>query len=401
MSTSSTRGGGFSVGVAYGLIASIALYLVLSLLFPIQTGMAPAGSTETAAVSAAPVVADTRGPAVAAPAVEGQPTGADVAVPEMAAPDVGGNDTVTLGEARDSAPAVAVPAAQIAQAPAVSAPDVATESASVPDIGNAALPGAVNSVAPGAENSASADAPAAESVTGTVAAAPSGLADTASGPAIEVFASAFSGDRSRPMLAIVLQDTREVSLQPLIDSGVPLTFAVDAGVDSRITAQTIRKAGFEVVARVPDGLNRTGPVAENMARFMQNVPVAVAMLDSQDPALMLDRGSMQAVIDATAPSGLGLITYSRNGELVARAQAEKAGVLFGSALQISVKIQDEELIIQALNQAAFVAGTNGRAIIFSKTKPATINALMRWFDSARASQIELVPVSVALQHPAN
>lgn len=75
--------------------------------------------------------------------------------------------------------------------------------------------------------------------------------------------------------------------------------------------------------------------------------------------------------------------------------------MFGSALQISDKIQDEELIIQALNQAAFVAGTNGRAIIFSKTKPATINALMRWFDSARASQIELVPVSVALQHPAN
>ncbi|PHR93882.1 MAG: hypothetical protein COA78_32605 [Blastopirellula sp.] len=61
---------------------------------------------------------------------------------------------------------------------------------------------------------------------------------------------------------------------------------------------------------------------------------------------------MQIVIEASGPSGLGLMTFAKGGELVARTQAEKAGVLFGSALQISDEFQDEELIIQALNQAA-------------------------------------------------
>ncbi len=394
MSTSSTRGGGFLVGALYGLIVSTALFLVLSFLFPIQITTTPMADAGPAPDGAAPVVMETASAATQAPSVGGQPAAPEMTAPEMMQPDAGAGNTITVGGAGDSSPAPAA-STQIASTEAVSEPEIATSPASVPDIGN----GAPETAVPGAE-SAAPTAPADVAASAPVA-APSELADTPSGPAIEVFATAFTGDMSKPLLAIVLEDTLEGSLQPILDSGVPVSFAVPAGVESRITAQSIRKAGFEVVALIPDGTSRTDGVAENVARFMRNVPVAVALMDSDAPSLMLNRESMQTIIEATGQTGLGLITFSKNGELVARAQAEQAGVPFGSALQITDDFQDEELIIQALNQAAFVAGTNDRAIIFAKTRPTTINAMLRWFNSARAGQVELVPVSVVLQRLAN
>ena len=385
MAASSTRGGGFLVGIVYGLIASTALYLVLCYLFPIEIKAMPMES----AASGAPVVMETMGTSAAPDAVA-----PDVAVAAMTQPDAGTNDSIAIGGAGDSGPAPTANT-QIAGGQAVREPTVATEPAGVPEIGNSTQATA----APGAD--ATVPTTTAEVASSVTVAAPSELAISVSGPAIEVFATVFTGDTRKPMLAIVLEDTLETSLQPLVDAGVPITFAVPAGNDNSASAQSIRGAGFEVVALIPEGISRTEGVAENIARFMQNVPVAVAIMDANTPALMLNRDSMRAVIEASGASGLGLITYSKNGELVARAQAEEAGVLFGSALLISDNFRDEELIIQALNQAAFVAGTNDRAIIFAKTRPATINALLRWFQSARASQVEIVPVSVVLQRRSN
>ncbi len=385
MAASSTRGGGFFVGAIYGVIACTALYLVLSYLFPFQIQPAPMEGAALATAESAPVVMETVGESSTAP---------DISVPEMAQPDAGGNDVIVVGGAGDSGPAPVV-GTQIAGTEAVSEPEVETEPAGVPDIGD----GTRETAAPGADTTV--PTTTAEVASTATVAAPSELATTVSGPAIEVFASAFTGDTSKPMLAIVLEDTLETSLQPLVDSGVPITFAVPAGVEASESAQSIRGAGFEVVALIPTGISRTEGVAENVARFMQNVPVAVALMDSDTSALMLNRDSMQAVIEASGASGLGLITYAKNGELVARAQADEAGVLFGSALRISDEFLDEELIIQALNQAAFVAGTNDRAIIFAKTKPVVISALLRWFQSARAGQVEIVPVSVVLQRRSN
>lgn len=394
MAASSTQGGGFFVGAIYGVIASTALYLVLSYVFPFQNQPAPMESAAIPPVASAPVVMETVGESTAAPNAGAQPVAPDIAVPEMAQPDAGANAVVAIGGAGDLGP-VQTTSTQIAGTEAVSEPVVATEPAGVPDIGD----GTRETAVPGADTIA--PTTTAEVVSTATVAAPSGLATSVSGPAIEVFASAFSGDTSKPMLAIVLEDTLESSLQPLVDAGVPITFAVPAGVESSESAQSIRGAGFEVVALIPAGISRTDGVAENVARFMKNVPVAVALMDSDTSALMLNRNSMQAVIDASGASGLGLIAYAKNGELVAKAQAEQAGVLFGSALRISDDFMDEELIIQALNQAAFVAGTNDRAIIFAKTKPVVISALLRWFESARAGQVEIVPVSVVLQRRSN
>ncbi len=392
MAAFSTKGGGFLVGIVYGVIVSVALYFVLCLLFPIEIKPTTMADVGPSAAKSAPVVMETVSTsAPAAPEVGGQPAAPNISVPKMIQPEAGSNDAVAVGGASAPGPALAANT-QIAGSEAVSEPVVATDPASVPDIGNSMR----ETTAPGAETTV--PTPPADVATSTPAAAPSGLAASASGPAIEVFATTFTGDTSRPMLAIVLEDTLESSLQPLVDKGVPITIAVPAGVESGAAAQSIREAGFEVVGLIPDGVSPTEGVAENVARFMQNVPVAVALMDSNTSGLMLNRASMQTVLDTTEPAGLGLISFTnKDKELIARTQAENAGVPFGSALQISNENQDEELIIQAFNQAAFVAALNGRAIIFAKARPSTINALLRWFDTVNAGNVEIVPVSVVLQ----
>ncbi len=395
MSTSSTRGGGFFVGMFYGLIASTALFLVLSYLFPVEITMAPPASAMTAPESGAPEVMETASAETSTPDIGAGPVAPEMAAPQMAQPDVGENNNTSVGGAGDTSPTSGANT-QMASNEAVSEPSVETAPASVPDIGN----GAPETAAPSVETSAP-TTPVEGTSNAPVVGAPGELAISDSGPALEVFAAAFSGDTSKPLMAIVLEDTGETSLQPLVETGKPFSFALPAGTDSSASAQVIRESGYEVVAMIPRGTNLNNISADNILQFMKNVPVAVALLDADIAPLMLDRASMQVILETTGPSGLGLISFSRNGELIARAQADEAGVIFGSALQITDDFTDEELIIQALNQAAFVAGTNDRAIVFAKTNEATVSGILRWLNSARAEQLELVPVSVALQRPAN
>ncbi len=396
MTASGKLGGGFFIGMIYGVIASGALYLVLSFLFPLNpapTQTAPDGASAPAVMESAGAEMSGQGAGSGA-----GPVAPDAPVVALTAPEAGSNDTIAVGGTGDAAPA-AVETAPIAESSSVSAPVVATESAAVPEIGLGTSETAVQEQAVVAPVENNTEIAVQEQVS-TPASAPSELAASTSGPAIEVFAAPFSGDTTKPLLAIVLEDTLETSLQPLVDTGKPFSLALRAGADARASAQAIRENGFEVVAMIPDGTSRTEGVSANITRFMGNVPVAVALIDSPESGLMLNRESMQEILDTTAPSGLGIIAFSRNGELIARLQAEEAGMLYGSALQINESF-DEDLIIQALNQAAFVARTNERAIVFAKTSAATINAITRWLISPQAQNIEIVPVSVVLQRPAN
>ncbi len=394
MTTSRTKGGGFLVGVLYGVIASTALFFVLSYLFPIKSSTETEIAGAEVPVAQAPVAMETAGAETTAPDIGAEPRAPAMAAPQMGQPDVGGNETTTIGGTRDTTPASAA-STQIASNEAVSEPLVETVSAEVPNIGNETTA----ATAPGAETAAP-SAPA-QGAASAPAVAPSVLSASESGPAIEVFAAAFTGDTSKPLLAIVLEDTLEASLQPLVDSGIPFSFALPAGQDASASAQAIRESGFEVVAMIPRATSRADVTVETITRFMQNVPVAVALIDADTSAPMLSSTTMQVILEATGPSGLGLISYSRTGEQIARRQAGQAGVLFGSALQITDELQDEALIVQALNQAAFVASTNGRAIVFAKANEATINGILSWLASARANQLSLVPVSVALRPPVN
>ena len=388
MATSSKRGGGFSIGAIYGLIVSGALYLVLVYLFPLNL----------IDQSVAPSVMDSAGSDIstsdAGPELGAQPVSTEMGGLGMTQPETGENASIAIGGAGDSGPA-AVTANQIAETAGVSDPTVATETVAVPDIGN----GTPETAAPG-EQGAAPTTTTVEAVAEPVE-PPAELAQSVSGPATEVFAVPFTGDTTKPMLAIVLLDTLEGSIQPLIGTGEPLNFALPADEDSRETAQSLRQSGFEVVGMIPSGVNRNGDVAGTIQQFMQNVPVAVALLDANTSGLMLNRASMQTVLETTRPAGLGLIAFAGAGDLVAKDQALRAGAPFGTVVQIIDRTDDAALIVQALDRAAFDAITSGSAIVFARTRPKTIEALIGWLEGAFARRLQIVPVSVAIQRSAN
>jgi polysaccharide deacetylase 2 family uncharacterized protein YibQ len=339
-------------------------------------------TTEMTAPSTAAEITDTDTGALMSDMTMGQPSAAETS-------------GIALGDTTDTAPATTSNAPAIVSNTAVVAPSVETESAAVPDVGSGTLSAAAPDTGSNAQTTTAAveQAPAATPATA--------LAQAASGPAIEVFAVPFTGDPEKPMLAIVLEDTLETSLAPLFDTGTPLTFAIPAGVDARASSQSIRESGYEVVAMVPEGTSRTENVAENIARFMENVPVAVALLDSNSSALMLNRNRMQTVLQTVEPAGLGVIVFAGTGDFLARDQALRAGNPFGIVVQTLDLTDDTDLIVQALDRAAFEALTKGSAIVFARTKPATIEAIVRWLDGAYAQRLQIVPVSAAIQAPAN
>ncbi len=414
MSTSHSKGGGFFVGVIYGVAVSIMLYLVLSFLYPINISNASApvemaesgvsGSAENTIVEEAspglntsPAVSESSSvPAIpAAPPQSNLPAAPDTGMASMAQPEIGESNSIAIGGAGDSSPASLVNP-QIAGSEARAEPVVETASAEVPNIGNVAS----GSEVPG-QSASVATISASPAVTAAPATAPAELSPSASGPAVEVFAVAFTGDASKPMLAIILEDTLETSLADLYATDTPLSFALPADADSSVSAQSIRESGYEVVAMLPSGMSRTEGVSETISGYMQNVPVAVALIDAPDSGVMLNRDAMREVLDATRPAGLGLITFAGTGDLVARDQALRAGAAYGNVVQVIDESQDIDLILQSLDRAAFDALTKGSAIVFARTRPATIEAVIRWLDGAFAQRLQIVPVSVAIQRPAN
>jgi len=89
MATSSNSGGGFSIGVIYGLLVSTTLYLVLCFLFPVTLVNANAPQGESANVdSAAPVIAESVETPLA-PVDPSQPLEPEMQVASMVQPDVG------------------------------------------------------------------------------------------------------------------------------------------------------------------------------------------------------------------------------------------------------------------------------------------------------------------------
>ena len=381
MATSNNKGGGFSIGAIYGLIASIVLYLVLCFVFPINhvSATAPAVGMESATIQA---------PEESAPgvAIDGSsPIAPDLQVATMAQPEFGMGDAITVGGGGDTSPANLVNPQIEDVAAQASEPQVETQSADVPVVGGAGT----NAADPGQGEGQSITTASAETARAP-GEAPELLARSASGPALEVFAVSFTGDTSKPMLAIILEDTLETSLLPLFNTGQPINFALPADVDSSESAQSIRESGYEVVAMLPSGMSRSEGVGSTTLQYMQNVPVAVALMDASTSGVMLNRNAMQEILAATRPAGLG-----------ARDQALRAGAAYGNVVQIIDKTADVDLILQALDRAAFDALTKGSSIVFARTKPETIEAIVRWMEGAFAQRLQIVPVSVAIQRPAN
>ncbi len=356
-------GGGFLRGVLYGLIVSVAIFLGLSLGFPLVEP-APMASV-TNPVQTAPQAFDV-GP--------GSPddSGVSVGSSSDSLPSIGSSDNLSTGSA-------------------VEQPVVATQSAAVPDIGDGA--GNTVEVAPDVASEPDPVAVAAQPDIVTASESAPSLPDAASGEAFDVFSVPFTRDSDLPMLAIVFEDTLEASLQLLFNAGIPLTFAVSGDVQDRQVSRNFRESGFEVLTLMPDNVPIDANLSQSIIGFIENVPASIGVIDNNNTGVMIDGTATQVLIETAAVNGMGTIAFAGAGDINARNLAQFYGKPFGSVHRVIDGVAENAAIKNALDRATLTAQTSGSAIVYARTRDTTIQALIEWIASPRATRVQIVPVS--------
>lgn len=217
---------------------------------------------------------------------------------------------------------------------------------------------------------------------------------------LEQFASSYTAEEGKPLMAIVLIDDGESDLgvDALADFPYPLTFAVNAGVaDAEARMQTYRDKGFEVLAlaSLPDGATASDAEVA-MSAYLSAIPEAVGVLEAPDVSLQGSREVSDQVTKIVQASGHGLILQS-NGLNTAQKLARREGIPSATVFRdFDSKDQKAGVIRRFLDQAAFKAGQEGGVIMQGRLRAETISALLIWGLADRASRVALVPVSAVL-----
>lgn len=284
-------------------------------------------------------------------------------------------------------------APQVANPPAPEAKPAAPQIAALPQAGAGTSdqgPQIGKRVVPLTERNASAQ-PAAQTAA---------IAETTTGPAIEVYGVPFENPQNRPMMAIVLiDDDQALGVEALIaDFPYPVTFAVDpSSPDAAAKMARHRAAGFEVVALVDLPADATAQDAEiNLSVWLDTLPQVVGLLEGPGTGLQGNRDLSDQVTAIAADLGLGLIMQTK-GLNTAQKLATRAGV--PSALvfrDFDGAGQSPTVMRRFLDQAAFRAGQQGGVIMMGRVRPDTISALVLWGLQDRASRMALAPVSAVL-----
>lgn len=221
-----------------------------------------------------------------------------------------------------------------------------------------------------------------------------------SGPALEVFSSAFEAPNDLPLMSIVLVQTGSEPLSPGALELLPphVAFAVDASQsDASSLARTYRDAGREVVVipTLPEGATPQD-VEQALSVNFDRVPEAVAVMDVSGSSFQSDRDAVAQVVDVVAASGHGLITFPR-GLNAAHQQAQRVGVPTGLIFRnLDGSGETQEQIRRSLDRAAFRARRDEAVILVGTTGTTTLSALTEWVLGNRAATVAIAPVSAAL-----
>ncbi|MEM7721885.1 MAG: divergent polysaccharide deacetylase family protein [Pseudomonadota bacterium] len=219
--------------------------------------------------------------------------------------------------------------------------------------------------------------------------------------ALRDHAVAFEAPDGQPLLSVVLIDDPEagLDLDVLTRFTFPVAFAVDPtapGAADR--AQSYRDAGFEVVIYAdifPDGA--TPPDAETaLAAAVQDIPEAVAVMDTPDSRVQADRPILDATVAAVAETGHGVVAFPR-GLNAAEQTARRAEVPVATLFRL---LDDEDqsapVITRFLTRAAFAASADGAVVVAGRTRPDTVTALFSWALGERSEGVTIAPLSAAL-----
>ena len=339
-----------------------------------------------------------------------------VAAPTDTAPSIGGGDgglaqpatPETAPASPETAPAIAPIVAdtkpEIAPSTDTSTPQqpiVAASAEAQPSVPDTAEESVPDATSPNVDNPDESDADAVAEERSAPPAQP--IVD---GPAFEAFAATFDDSAGKPLLSIVLLDVGETGIERenLLSFGSAVTFAISADdPDARWADDAYRKAGFEVLAMVPESGDLKigqGTKSENieahLRTYFNEIPGAIGLIDRPLGDLYRNIRVVDEVTDGLKSTGRALIVHERFGVNATLQVARSKEVPAGAILRVIDNERDAATIRSALERAALEASKTGGAVVFGRTYPETITTLITWLLSNSARSISIAPISAVI-----
>ena len=339
--------GAYWLGALLGLVVSAALAVALSVLTPLGAGdrmsaevAAPASTTATAPEpQPEPVAEQTEAPApapqvAAAPASSTAPTPepAPSAAPEPATPEQSGE--------------------QVALAPQPAQPQIVDEEEAAP----APAPAVTNALPPFKANS-----------------------------------EIYNGDRSQPLLSIVLvsDPADRALLDELLLLPGPLSVVVPPDADDAPgMVLDVRDAGFEALLGIDAA--RAGDAATRVAATGE--VIGVALLGEEAGAV----GVAEGVVPLLRDGGLALLDATADGGAAPFRAARADGVPAAPKGRVFDDVQSSAMVFQALERAAFDARRTGAFVVIGDAHPAVLTGLRRWMNVKANKSVNVAPLSVVI-----
>lgn len=362
MAGSSSGKAAYWTGALTGLLCSVALVAVLSVLGDRSAPDSAGGQVETAAAPR--------------PAPE----------PE--------NDTAAQGgQAPDPAPAPTQSAAPEPE-PEIAPEPEPLQSAEAP--APVPAPEVEPVVESGDEPEVEADAPPAD----TAAAEASGI--SGDGALVE-HSEFFNGDPSEPVLAIILVGagpdggvTDDVFLLP-----APLTLAIDPALaNASNLVIDARDSGFEALAILNSSPgNDQDEAAANVVNQLSRVEGVIGVAALNDA--LSGNGAINGVLTAIAPRGMGLFDATEEGGSTGFRTAKGMGLPAAPLGRAFDETPSSAMVFQSLERAAFDARRTGAFIVVGKAEPSVLTGLRRWLNVKAGKSVAVAPLSEVFRRMRN
>lgn len=395
--------GAYWIGALVGLVFSGSLAAVLSLVTPLPDAGAatggnvaaePAASAETDAQRQTTVEKTVTEETAAAPDDSAATPGAAPAESAPAPPQAD-QAAATPAPSQTEAPAPAAPADENQQI-ALATPQPAAPAPAQPAPAEPA-PAQPAPAQPEPEATAPASPEPVEEEPARVIATPGGLAP------FKANAEIYSGDRSQPLLAIVLTDVtseNQTRLDEIMLLPGPLAVVVPAGsAGAEATILDARDAGFEAMVGVGSaevsGASASGEVAAALSDRLAASPMVLGAALAGE-ALQASAAA-EGAVSALADNGFALLDMTADGGGAPYRLAKSRNAPAAPNGRRFDEADSSALVFQSLERAAFDARRTGAFVVVGAATPAVLTGLRRWMNVKANRSVAVAPLSAVIE----
>ncbi|MEL7464516.1 MAG: divergent polysaccharide deacetylase family protein [Pseudomonadota bacterium] len=213
-------------------------------------------------------------------------------------------------------------------------------------------------------------------------------------PPFKANAEIYNGDRSQPLLSIVI--VADPGDQDLMDEILlmpgPLTVVVPGtAADLENSVIDVRDAGFEALVGV-----EASAASEFEAKLSAPAEVVGAALISEDGAVT----GAEAIAPLLEAKGMGLLDASADGGGAPFRAARSLGVPSIGNGRYFDNVPSSAMVFQSLERAAFDARRTGAFVVMGRASPQVLTGLRRWMNVKADKAVNVAPISVVMDKAA-